>query len=192
VKTQLKESQFPLSRKDVLKIIDRTENFRDRLIIKLLAYTGIRRDEVINITYSDVNFKENLLRIVGKGQKVRYVPITGDVKTDILKQFDGRKRGFLFPAKRLKRTHLKAEQINRIVIAAGDRAGVKHPNPDRKQLYPHLFRHTFAHLCRERGMDWPVLRDLLGHTTVSVTMDQYGRTPLEKIKTDYREVMAFA
>lgn len=192
MKYQLKDSQYPLTREQVKCIIDATENFRDRLMIKMLAYMGIRRDELVHITYSDIDFKENIVRVMGKGQKVRYVPMTGDVKTDILKHLDGCKRGYLFPAKRKKGAYLKKERINKIICDIGIKAGVKHPNPDRETINPHLFRHTFAHLCIERGMDWPVLRDLMGHSTVTTTMDLYAKTPMEKIKQDYKAVMAFA
>lgn len=192
MKHQLKDSQYILTREQVKKVIDSIEKHRDRLIVKMLAYMGIRREEVVNITYGDIDFKEKLIRVGGKGNKDRFVPITGDIKTDIITHLKGRKRGYLFPARLKKASPLDMSRVNSLLTEIGKKTGVTNPNPKIKNLNPHIFRHTFARLCIERGMDWPTLRDILGHTTVTTTIDVYASSPIKKIQQDYNKVMAFA
>jgi integrase len=158
----------------------------------MLAYMGIRREELINITVSDINLNNQLIRIVGKGQKERPVPITHDLRIDIKEHLNGRKRGYLFQAKKKKGAPLEIGRINSICKDIGIAAKVKNPNPKSNNIHPHLLRHTFSHLCLDKGMDWPTLRDILGHSSITITLDLYGSSPIEKIKKNYAKVMAFA
>ena len=192
MKKQLKHSQFVLTQKQVKTLIDCPDNFRDRLIFKMLAYTGIRREELINIFISDIDFKNLLIRVVGKGNKERFVPMTPDIRTDILFYLDKRKKGYLFPAKKIKGAPLNPGRINSMLRSTGEKAEIKNPNPDLKFINPHIFRHTFARLCIDRGMDFPTLRDIMGHSSINVTLDYYASTPLKTIQKKYSEIMAFA
>lgn len=189
MKYQLKDSQHILSRKQIKKLIDCTDHFRNRLIIKILADTGIRREELVNITVADLRLSKLMMRVIGKGNKERLVPITADIRTDIKQQLKGRKRGFLFPARRKKRACLEMGSINRVCREAGEIAGISNPNPKLKNVNPHIFRHSFAHHCLDNGMDWPMLRDIMGHASITVTIDIYGSSTVEGIRSKYAQIM---
>jgi len=99
------------------------------------------------------------------------------------------KSGFLFPAKKVKNTHLTVTQINRIVAEIGKRAKMSSPNPNSKtgNLTPHLFRHTFARLCKDAGMMVEEVQGLLRHKSFKTTYDVYGTLNYDEIQKRYKE-----
>jgi integrase/recombinase XerD len=188
-KSELSNAQYHLTPRQMDRIIRAGRNPRDRTMLQLFAETGLRRSEAVNLCIEDVNWGESLLVIRhGKGGKMRLVPITGSLLANMRLFIGSRMNGPVFQS--VKSRGLSLRQINRIVAAAGERAKVKNPNPKYDYITPHLFRHSFARLWKDRGGDIEALSKILGHTSVKTTWDLYGKISLEGIRHNYQKVMS--
>ncbi len=187
-------SQFHLTEEQVRLLIRHAEKFRDKIIIKLLAYCGLRRFEVAKIRIEDVNLETRKIRIVGKKGIERLATIFSDQLIDDLKVYlqyvlDGRKEGYLFPAvSRLNRHgHIAPAEINRIVSRAGQRARLENPVPELKNINPHLLRHSCARILKDRGLTLEVVQRVLGHLSFKTTMDLYGTKSISEMDEELKE-----
>lgn len=81
--------------------------------------------------------------------------------------------------------------INLIVADTAKQAGVKSPNPDRKNVNPHLFRHTFVRYALKSGMNFKVIQELLGHSRIETTFNLYGHPSWEDIKEEIKKIDIF-
>ena len=113
---------------------------RDRCLIHALALTGMRRAELADLDVRDLDLEARRMTIrAGKGNKDRTVPITQELTSDLTLLVKKRKTGPVLVTNR--DGHLTVRQVNRIVAAAGERAGVKNPNPATEGTVTcHLFR----------------------------------------------------
>ena len=97
MRQQFKAGDHTLSIKDVKLLINSETNFRNRTIIKCLYYAGLRREEVAKLQVEDINFEQRYMRIIGKGEKERYVPfINAEFMGDLFTYIGKRKRGYVF------------------------------------------------------------------------------------------------
>jgi integrase len=187
-KSTQKESEFYLSPREIERVVYAASGFRDRCILKLLWKTGIRRAEVSGLDVRDIDLAKKLLHIrEGKGAKARLVPFDDELASDLTMHLGKRKTGPLFISN--KGNSISVRAINDLVGRAGERAGVKHPNPRRRAINPHLFRHTFARQWKKNGGDLESLSKILGHTSVAMTIDLYGTKSVVDLQEDYRRVM---
>lgn len=156
-----------LSESDVKAMISNAENLRDRLIIKILAYTGIRVSELCNIKYTDIDLTRMTVKIrSGKGDKDRIVlfreEILGDLNEyihDLRSKYQ--KLNFLFPTK--KSNHISPISVERIIRRVARKSGIE------KKVTPHVLRHTFATTLLRNGADIRIIQVLLGHSNISTT-----------------------
>jgi integrase/recombinase XerD len=187
-KQQQKPSQFALKQREVQKIINAAPTYRDRCLIRLLADTGIRRAELAALDIRDLDFGNLRLTIrSGKGDKQRIVPITETLGAELRHLVGKNAAGPLFVSR--LGSAMRPREINRIVERTGDLAGVRHPDPNRKSINPHLLRHTFAHNWKKQRGDYEALQQILGHASIATTVDAYGRLSVEDIQDHYRELM---
>ena len=154
---------------------------RDRAMLELLYATGLRVSELINLKQSQVNFNQGVLRIVGKGDNERLIPL-GDESQRWLKDFiDGprmeilleRQTDYLFPTRRGDR--MTRQAFWHIIKRYAEKAGV------RKKMSPHSLRHAFATHLLNRGADLRVVQLLLGHSDLSTTQI-YTHVARERLK----------
>jgi integrase/recombinase XerD len=154
---------------------------RDRAMLELLYATGLRVSELINLKQSQINFNQGVLRIVGKGDRERLIPL-GDESQRWLRDFiDGprmeilleRQTDYLFPTRRGDR--MTRQAFWHIIKRYSDKAGV------RKKLSPHSLRHAFATHLLNRGADLRVVQLLLGHSDLSTTQI-YTHVARERLK----------
>jgi len=154
---------------------------RDRAMLELLYATGVRVSELINLKMSQVNLNQGVLRIVGKGDRERLIPL-GDEAQDWLKEFmDGprveilleRQSEYLFPTRRGDR--MTRQAFWHIIKRYAKKAGVS------KKLSPHTVRHAFATHLLNNGADLRVVQLLLGHSDVSTTQI-YTHVARERLK----------
>jgi len=154
---------------------------RDRAMLELLYATGLRVSELINLKQSQINFNQGVLRIVGKGDRERLIPL-GDESQRWLKDFiDGprmeilleRQTDYLFPTRRGDR--MTRQAFWHIIKRYSEKAGV------RKKLSPHSLRHAFATHLLNRGADLRVVQLLLGHSDLSTTQI-YTHVARERLK----------
>lgn len=143
---------------------------RNKAIIETLYSCGLRVTELVNLRISKLNFDEEYLSVVGKGNKERLVPIGPDA-IKIISIYLNEIRGtmpiqkgqedFVFLNRRGKQ--LTRVMIFTIVKNLAEEAGIK------KTISPHTFRHSFATHLVEGGADLRVVQDLLGHASITTT-----------------------
>lgn len=186
---QIKNGQFQLKQAEVKKIINAAGSVRDRLIIELLYYCGLRRSEVVQIQPGDLDFEKNSLRVRGKGRKIRIVPVPDDTMAEI-KLFLGQSgRPYVFSAVKKRRAHIVPQVVNRILRAAGAAAGVKNPNPRMVGINPHLLRHSAARRLKDKGLSLECISNFLGHEKLSITAEIYGLMSFDDVMSQVRGAM---
>ena len=148
---------------------DEVANLRDKALLELLYATGARVSEVVNLTVDDVLDPE-VVRLTGKGDKQRIVPVGSYARTAIdtylvrgrpLLSTRGPATPALFLGLRGKR--LSRQNAWLIIRAAAERAGLE------GHVSPHTLRHSFATHLLEGGADVRVVQELLGHSSVATT-----------------------
>ena len=150
------------------------EGLRNRAILEMLYSCGLRVSELINLKISDIFFKEQFVRIVGKGNKQRLVPI-GEYAVSAVKNYLPERWNCLQRAKNpgpgsdeilfLNRRGGKMTRVMvfTIVKKQAELAGIK------KDVHPHTFRHSFATHLVENGADLRAVQDMLGHESILTT-----------------------
>lgn len=187
-------SQFHLTEDQIKFLIKHTEKLRDKVIVKLLAYCGLRRFEVAKIKIEDIDIETNKIIILGKKNIERLATIFSDQLNDDLKVYiryvlDNKKQGYLFPAVSSlnKKGHISTSEINRIVAKAGHRAHLKNPIPELKNINPHILRHSCARILKDRGLSLEVVQKVLGHLSYKTTMDLYGTKSIYEMDEELKE-----
>ena len=178
---QQSRAQFSLTDEQIETIINSAESFRDRLVLKLLAGTGARRAEIASIKTGNIDFAAGEIVITGKGRKERILFITPALAQEIKIFIGKRNQRFLFESKITGRA-ITIKTINQICKNAGERAGIKNPVPGMKTINPHLFRHTYARHLKRKGVAIESIADAMGHKSVAVTLNAYGRPSNEESK----------
>lgn len=150
--------------------LSKPEGMRNIAILETMYATGLRVSELVGLKISDLFFKEDLIRVVGKGNKERLVPINAIAQKRIdLYRFEIRnhlniQRGFedfVFLNRRGKA--LSRAMVFNIVKEAAAKAGV------RKNISPHTFRHSFATHLVKHGADLRAVQEMLGHESITTT-----------------------
>jgi integrase/recombinase XerD len=189
-------SQFHLTEDQIKQLIKHTEKLRDKVIIKLLAYCGLRRFELAKIMIEDVDLETAKISILGKKNISRLATLFSDQLIEDLKLYiryvlDNAKQGYLFPAVSSlnKEGHISPTEVNRIVAKAGIRAHLSNPVPELKNINPHILRHSCARILKDRGLSLEVVQKVLGHLSYKTTMDLYGTKSISEMDTELKEKM---
>ena len=80
-------------------------------------------------------------------------------------------------------------RLNQIVADVANRAGVKPSNPKRKNVHPHLFRHSFVRYARKNGLHDVIIKEILGHSKIETTYNLYGRPSIQDMKDELHTKM---
>ena len=178
---------IPFSEDEVLKVVDVfSKNFegkRNLLIVDMLYSTGVRRDELINIKLNDVLLDENLVKVLGKRNKERLVPLVLNLKlriNDYLKF----------------RNEIKSSSSNFFITTKGKKIGpslvyrvVKNyfsKVSTKVKTSPHVLRHSFATHMLNNGADINSIKEIMGHSSLASTQI-YTKIKLPKIINDYKK-----
>jgi integrase/recombinase XerD len=154
---------------------------RDRTMLEVLYATGLRVSELVNLKLIQVNLNQGVLKIVGKGNRERMIPL-GEEAVQWIQQFlQGprveilleRQTDFLFPTRRGDR--MTRQAFWHIIKRYARKAGVS------KDLSPHTLRHAFATHLLNHGADLRVVQMLLGHSDLSTTQI-YTHVARERLK----------
>ena len=143
---------------------------RNRAILEMLYGCGLRVSELINLKVSDLFFEEGFIKVTGKGDKQRFVPI-GSGTIDIIERYrkevrvhqdiSAQANDTLFLNRRGK--GLSRAMIFTIVKQLTEKAGIK------KNISPHTFRHSFATHLLQNGADLRAIQQMLGHESITTT-----------------------
>ncbi len=163
------------------------EGIRDFLILELFYATGMRVSELANLRLENLRFDENVIRIRGKGNKIRIVPMGARVRQDVQRYLDKRQQQEKAAVEFKDYIFVKdnKEPFTRSQIAYVVRNYVKRVASSEK-AHPHALRHTFAtHLLNE-GADLMSVKELLGHANLSTTQI-YTHVSAEHLKNIYKK-----
>jgi integrase/recombinase XerC len=152
---------------------------RNKLIIELFYVTGIRLSELINIKISDVDFNNQSIKVLGKRNKERIIPLSSTT-INSLNNFieNNQKNHFLF-------TNLDGMKLyTKLVYRLVNKYIAKISSVNKKS--PHILRHTFATHMLNNGADINAIKELLGHANLSATQ-VYTHNTIEKLKTVYKQ-----
>lgn len=158
-----------------------SDNLRDRLIVKMLYGTGIRRAELISLKIGDVDFSRKVMRVVGKGRKMREIPVADELLEEILlylQQVETKQADMpLF--RTAKGKPLYPVLVDRIV-----KNELKTEDGFTGRRSPHVLRHTLATHLLNRGADLNAIKEMLGHSTLASTQ-VYTHNSFEQLKESY-------
>jgi integrase len=184
---QITNSEFYLPPSDIAQLIAHAGSKRNRLLISILAYTGMRRAEVRCLHREDIDNDAHRIYIRnGKGGKARivfYPHHLDELFSACLPQIP---RGPLFPGTR--GSYLTLRTINNIVAAAGHRAGIDNPNPRYRNVNPHLLRHSVARNWKNQNGSMESLQKILGHASMRTTYDLYGTQSIDDVQDNYEKM----
>ena len=156
----------------IISSIDENEKFgqRNKTIIEILYGTGIRASELIELKISNIFFKENIIRVLGKGNKERFVPLGMKAKKSIDYYMNNKRcnqkveqssNDILILSKNGKK--LTRQMIFTLIKRISDNAGIN------KKISPHTFRHSFASHLLKNGADLRSIQLILGHENITTT-----------------------
>ena len=164
-----------LSLEEIEKLISATDENtdlakRNRCMIEVLYGCGLRVSELTELQISNINFKENYLKIQGKGDKVRFVPLA-DYTADFIKNYINNIRSkqkinpkhsdILFLNSR--GAQISRQMVFLIIKEIVRNAGIQ------KNISPHTFRHSFATHLLQNGADLRFIQEMLGHSSITTT-----------------------
>lgn len=157
-----------LSQSDAAELLGSFRTWRDRAIAGLMLYCGLRSAEVLGLEVSDVDIGGRWLKVIGKGQRERRVPLDADVASVIQVYLLAER-----PESEVGRLFLVAKGPNRgrALTAAGLRTIFRYHRDVTGIVggHPHALRHTFGTALAEAGVDLAVMQALLGHAHVDTT-----------------------
>ncbi len=184
-----KKLQVPFSEKEIENVLDLLKEekdfngIRNKLIVELFYSTGMRRTELVNLKLSDVSLSQKTIKVLGKRNKERIIPLLPSVQESIKEYLPFRENlekikepSFLFLT--LKGVKIYETLVYRIINSYFSTAS------EKVKKSPHILRHSFAtHLLNE-GADLKAVKELLGHSSLASTQ-VYTHNSIAKLKQVY-------
>ncbi|HTN07507.1 tyrosine-type recombinase/integrase [Agriterribacter sp.] len=161
------------------------EGRTERLILELLYTTGMRLSELIHIKESQVDIQQQRVKVLGKGNKERILPLDAQIATSIAAYIKGKRVAYKTP-----------EMVYLLVNGKGKKLYPKYVYlvvkkylslvTTIKKKSPHILRHTFATHLTNHGADLNAVKELLGHSSLAATQ-VYTHNTIEKLKEVYKK-----
>ncbi|MDG2314929.1 MAG: tyrosine-type recombinase/integrase [Flavobacteriaceae bacterium] len=189
LKTQ-KKLLVPFTEEEVNRVIneafdDTFEGQRDSLMIETFYSTGIRRAELIKLKVSDVYFSKKLIKVQGKRNKDRLIPMLPGLMKKIQSYLEYRKKVVTDPSQNELFVTSKGKRMNPTLVYRRIRAYFSVASTKVRKS-PHILRHTFATHLLNKGADINTIKEILGHLSLASTQE-YAKVRLPKIVKDYQE-----
>jgi len=186
-----KEKKLPkfIKESDMKMVFDKSKfknnikEMRNLLILELLYGTGIRLSELINLKIKDINSNKNEIKVLGKRNKERIIPINNSIRLQLnnylkLKKDQNNSCEYLLITSKGKKSYpmliyrIVKENLSNII--------------NSEKYNPHLLRHTFATHLINKGANINAIKDLLGHSSLAATQI-YTHNSTEKLKKTFQE-----
>ena len=184
-----KKVQVPFSETEIANVLENEfqgtdfESIRNLLIVELFYSTGIRRAELINIKLQDINSSTSTLKVLGKRNKERIIPLLSSVVSTIKTYLEVRDtldtivdRDYLFLTK--KGVKIYETLVYRIINDYFSKTSAK------VKKSPHVLRHSFATHLLNQGADLNAVKELLGHSSLAATQ-VYTHSSIAELKKVY-------
>lgn len=188
IERYLPETLNELDVERLLAAIDTTQprGFRDRAIVELLYASGLRISELTNARLENLDLDNGTIRVTGKGDKTRLVPV-GKTAREAIAAYLERERPGVVKARTgseifLSRFGKKLTTVRvwQIVKAIAKQSGLE------QNIYPHLLRHSFATHLLSNGADLRIIQEMLGHADISTTQI-YTHVDQSRLKAVHRK-----
>jgi len=170
-----------LTEAEINRLIQSTKNIKEKAMITLLVYSGIRVKSFCNIKLRDIDFGENSLKVRKvKGRKEYISNISSDcvkILLEYLAEYPKKLDDFLFTTK-VKNNQYQTSDIRKFVKVLGKRAMIE------KKVYPHLLRHSLASNMLNRGANIILIKEQLGHDWIQSTENYLSSFP-SRIKSEF-------
>ena len=184
----LTKNRNELQVEQLIESINTTQprGLRDRAAIELLYASGLRISELANARLENLNLEERILRVTGKGNKMRLVPI-GKKACEALAAYLSAERPKMVKPRTgseiflsARGTKLSTVRLWQIVKERAHHSGLD------ANIYPHLLRHSFATHLLGNGADLRIIQELLGHADISTTQ-VYTHVDQQRLKAVHRK-----
>ncbi len=188
IERYLPETLNELQVEQLIESVDTKQprGLRDRAMIELLYASGLRVSELANARLENFDTNERILRVTGKGNKTRLVPVgqkacaamASYISTERPKMVKRRTGSEIFLS--MRGTKLTTTRIWQIVKECARRSGLE------TNIYPHLLRHSFATHLLSNGADLRIIQEMLGHADISTTQ-VYTHVDQQRLKAVHRK-----
>lgn len=159
-------------------------SIRNKLIIELFYGTGIRLSELVNLKVKDVDLQSKVVKVLGKGNKERIIPLTNE-SIRLLKEYNIiREKSFTTKSEWLFLTNKGAKIYDKLVYRVVNTSLSRVTT--LKKRSPHILRHTYATVLLNRGADLNAIKELLGHSNLNATQI-YTHNSIEEINAIYKQ-----
>lgn len=162
-----RKAQEVLTQKELMRLIASTpsekSNLKKRLMIKLLSYCGLRVSELRILTADDFDFNENIIKVKGKGRKLRNVTLFDEIAIDLKEYLKHCDTKYLFEGY-VKDEPMTSRAILKMVKSTVEKSGIK------KNIGCHSLRRTAATNLLRQGVNVRYIQIFLGHNDISTTM----------------------
>lgn len=171
---------------DVEKMREQCKTLRDKALFEFLLSTGCRVSEVSNAELDKIDWSNNNIRVIGKGNKERTVIFSTRARLFLINYFENReKKGIhsncLFVASKYPYYKLGRRSIEKDIDKIAEKAGITY------NIFPHLLRHTFATTAVNQDVALPALQQLMGHESSDTTQVYYDYSE-DNINKEYRKM----
>lgn len=156
---------------------------REKAIIAFLGTTGVRASELVQLNRADIDIENRTCKVIGKGNKERYVYIDAKTKIHLLEYLNERKdtNDALFVSDKHPHNRLTTSGLSKTLKRIGKIAKIKH-------IHPHKFRRTVATKAIEKGMAIELVQSMLGHSKIDTTM-RYALVNKENVKISHKKFL---
>lgn len=159
--------------------------WRDFVMMSLLYGTGVRREELSKVELSDLDMNRGLLRVIGKGNKERIVPL-GNTTTQDIRNYLRKRELFVSEKGELSASLFLNNKGERLSVRSIDRLVKKFGRSQGVELTPHKLRHSLATHLLENGANLILIKEILGHASLSTTQ-KYTHVTAEAMKRVYND-----
>ena len=156
-----------------------------RTVIQLLYYTGIRRSELIELKVQDVDLSEGLMKVLGKRNKERLLPLLPEIKTQLTQLLEQQKQHQISRESEHFFVNSRGKKLSEAFVYETVKTYLSEVSTKTKRS-PHVLRHSFATHLLDQGADLNAIKDLLGHSSIAATQ-HYTHSSMKKIQDIYKK-----